>query len=297
MSRVHLTLIGTLLLWLGCTAAQAVEIMTLPPGQLQLELEQVDLLEDPQAALSLQDVREGSHRYRFAPTDIRQLRLLPGQSNIWLRFSLENTEATPRRLLLEMPQSRLLDIALFSGRAQQPVFHRRTFELLLPAHSVVHLSAPAHYTRAKLQPSLYTEQVYLQHRAQQEWFVGGSFATTVLICVGALAFWLILRERVYLYFLCYALAHFLHEMVAAGYLKLGLPPGSQASYFLFWGSGFLVNSAGLLAAWGLIQGGPRDRLWGRAMVALMLANLLAPPRAGWTPTPPATCSTRSSSPT
>ena len=44
MSRVHLTLIGTLLLWLGCTAAQAVEIMTLPPGQLQLELEQVDLL-------------------------------------------------------------------------------------------------------------------------------------------------------------------------------------------------------------------------------------------------------------
>ncbi len=266
-------LLGLLML-LGTCLVHAADIIPVPQTSMTIQLQALDLMEDHEGHASIDEVT-GHLRQQFAPISVSDTNFSNSASAYWLRFSLSNATPEPRRLLLEVPATNIDEIALFASGRAQPLFRAppSTYELVIPSDSTatyhirVRTSNAVHIT-----PTLYTEDAYIRHLVAREWFIGGTFACGFLVCLAAFAHWLVLRERVNLYFFGYFLTYFIYEVATWGYLSRWLPENSLAGHWVFLNFAYVVNAANLLAGWGLVQGGPRDSLWRRLLSSLAIVN-------------------------
>lgn len=189
-------------------------------------------LADPTGALTFAEVSDPAYAARFTPRPQRIQSFGLTVAPYWLRIPLRNSASTARWLLeIAPPYLDTVDIYL---RLEDQVFHTHGGDLapftqraILYRHLLVELPLPPQseatlYVRAQNKDQLYVALMLwnpaplaMERSRWSLWF--GALCGMILIVAGYNGvLFVALRERVYLYFICYALAHILFYIAEAG---------------------------------------------------------------------------------
>lgn len=229
-----------LALSLDATQAQAAPPLVLEGQSCYLLAPVVEILHDPSADLTLEQVSNPPWSARFqAAHDAPTLRLGLSPAPVWLRFRLQ--EATPRPpYFLELDSSQIQQIDAYLAEAKsapdgEPVYREyftgssravnsrpvafRTFVLPLPANP-----PPQEYSYVRLansgpmvvRPYLWSEAGLQDRINDDSYFFGIIYGVLVAMMLTNLFFYTTLRDQAYLYYVLYVLSMLFFETALYG---------------------------------------------------------------------------------
>lgn len=112
-----------------CSAVRAAPLIEIREDKLDASLSPyVDVLEDPDHALTIDDVMSERHGYRFSSAPLTELFFGYTRSAYWIRFAVENRRPVSTPLVLDVKPVDLdyLDLYIVDPLTQQKISHHRT---------------------------------------------------------------------------------------------------------------------------------------------------------------------------
>ena len=226
--RCRLVSIGMLVLLLKCLGSPAmaatVEVSAGGPGRVPLSSE-VEVLEDRTAGLSVQDVLAASTSSAFEPLAPRSASFGFTRSAWWQRVRVRNAGDASLRLLLRMDYPLLDDLQVWvlddtrilahwhTGDtlplSSRPVPHRDfVFPMTMDAGEERLILVRAESSGPVNAPlTLYTELGLWEQVSAEQLALGALLGSFLLLSACILLLYGFVRDRVFLYYLCYVLSY------------------------------------------------------------------------------------------
>ena len=258
----------------------------------------IDVLEDVDSSLDIHALR-GAAGAAFAPLGERSTSLGYTRSAWWVRVVLRNETSEPASptLRLAYPLLDRLDVWVFEGDSQRqfwqtgdtlafssrPLAHR---DFLFPldlgpgSEQVVYLRA-ASGGPVNLSLLLYAEPALLPALSAETLLLGALLGGIVLLGIGVLLLYLVVRDAAFLHYLCYLLSYGAYLAVFNGLAYQYIWPDSPALagvvqvWFLMLALFFLVQFSRVILR--IRQVAPRLDLGNRALQGLVLCLMLLAP--------------------
>jgi PAS domain S-box-containing protein len=234
MFRIKVYLFSFILIFSGLLRSQ--KILTLKDNQQKYPLGlYLEILEDPGAELTLEQVTSPEYSLRFKPNRERVPNLGFTRSAIWVRFRILNQASTrsPWTLELVYPNMHYADLYHLteSGRLMRvkktgtllPVetrdypYHHLVFLLPLPKNTLQTVYMRFQNNESMIIPLILWPMSQFMKRSQSSHLLLGAFIGILLIMIGFHAFlFFLLRDKSYLYYILAIAACLFFSLTANG---------------------------------------------------------------------------------
>lgn len=237
-------------------------------------LPSLEILPDPDHLLTIDDLMTAGRRDDFKPAALIGNNFGFSKAAYWVRFSLHMDHSLPDSLLLQLEYPLIDRVELFVPDGQGRYTERATGDTLLFSKREVQYRTclfrlPAHrgetrtyYMRLQTEGSmqiplsLWTSDAFIEHIDNFNFVLGGYYGIMLLLMLAALASYVKIRDRLFLFYALYLLSYLFFQLSMNGFSCQYLWPESPGVCSLM-----TAASAGLVVICGLLFSGSFLQLW------------------------------------